>query len=148
MKNNLKEMAWKNQKGMGALQWILVLLIAAFFLLLGFRVIPLYTENQYVIAGLKSLVKADENIIDMTDAEINKRMDNFYNLNNVQSDGPRQNIEIEREDSRVLITIDYEGKAVLFEDQPVVGTVSIVISFKNHLDSDRVHECCKPLKSK
>ncbi len=84
----------------------------------------------------------------MTDGEIRKRMENFYMVNNVRSEGPQKNIEIERENDQVLVTIDYEAKAILFEDQPFVGTVSIVVSFKNHLHSDRVHECCKPLKSK
>ncbi len=144
----VKQYGLKQQQGYGLLQWILILLIASFFLLIGFRTIPLYTENQFVVTGLKSLVKADENLSEMTDGEIRKRMENFYMVNNVRSEGPQKNIEIERENDQVLVTIDYEAKAILFEDQPFVGTVSIVVSFKNHLHSDRVHECCKPLKSK
>lgn len=136
----------KKQLGYGLIEWILILLIAAFFLLLGFRVIPIYTENQYVVAGLKDLVKVDENLSEMTDAEIRKRMDNFYMINNVRSEGPTE-IEIEREDDHVVVKIDYDGKARLFTDQPLLGTVDIVVSFQNHLDSERPHECCKPLKA-
>ncbi len=59
----VKQYGLKQQQGYGLLQWILILLIASFFLLIGFRTIPLYTENQFVVTGLKSLVKVDENFI-------------------------------------------------------------------------------------
>jgi hypothetical protein len=145
MKSNLKELAWKNQKGMGALQWILVLLIVAFFALLAFRVVPLYTENQYVVAGLKSLVNLDEKLTELSDSEIRKRMENFYTINYVKSEGAQQ-IVIEREDDHVLVKIDYSASANIFTNQPFLGTVDIVVHFKNHLDSDAPRECCTPLK--
>lgn len=145
MMSNLKELAWKNQKGMGALQWILVLLIVAFFALLAFRVVPLYTENQYVVAGLKNLVNLDEKLTELSDSEIHKRMENFYTINYVKSEGA-QKIVIEREDDHVLVKIDYSASANIFTNQPFLGTVDIVVHFKNHLDSDAPRECCAPLK--
>jgi Domain of unknown function (DUF4845) len=137
----------KNQKGLGALQWILILVIASFFLLLGFRVIPLYAENQYVVAGLKDLVKLDEKLSELSDGEIYKRMENFYVINGVRGDGPKK-IVIEREDEDVMVKIDYDAVANLFTDQPLLGTVDIVVHFKNHLDSRYPRECCTPLKDK
>jgi len=137
----------KNQKGFGMLQWILILAIAAFFLLLGFRVIPLYAENKYVVAGLKDLVKVDEKFDELSDGEIRKRMENFYMINGVRGDGPRE-IAIEREEDHVLITIDYDAAVAIFTDQPFLGTVDIVVHFKNHLDSRYPHECCAPIKDK
>lgn len=137
---------FKKQSGYALWQWIFFLLIAAFFLLLAFRTVPLYAENQYIVAGLKDLVKVDENLSEMTDAEIRKRMDNYYMINNVRSQ-KGSDIEIEREDEHVVVKIDYEAKANIFTDQPLFGTVDIVVSFQNHLDSERPHECCKPLKA-
>jgi hypothetical protein len=137
----------KTQKGYALWQWMFILLIAAFVLLLLFRTIPLYAENQYIVAGLKDLVKVDDNLSEMTDAEIRKRMDNYYLINNVRSQ-KASDIEIEREDNHVVVKIDYEAKANLFTDQPLLGTVDIVITFKNHLDSERPRECCKPLEAK
>lgn len=136
-----------NQKGYALWQWMFFLLIAAFFLLLLFRTVPLYTENQYIVAGLKDLVKADENLTELSDAEIRKRMGNYYLVNNVRSQ-KESDIEIEREDNRVVVKIDYEARTNLFTDQPLIGTVDIVVTFQNHLDSNRVRECCKPLKAK
>lgn len=142
-----KKSSWKKQTGYAMWQWIFFLLIAAFFMLLAFRLIPLYTENQFIKAGLKDLVKLDENLLEMTDAEIRKRMDNYYMVNNVRTQ-KSSDIEIEREDDHVVVMIDYEAKANLFADQPLLGTVDLVVTFKNHLDSRSVRECCEPLKDK
>lgn len=142
-----KNSSWKKQTGYAMWQWIFFLLIAAFFMLLAFRLIPLYTENQFIKAGLKDLVKLDENLLEMTDAEIRKRMDNYYLVNNVRTQ-KSSDIEIDRDDDHVVVMIDYEAKANLFTDQPLLGTVDLVVTFKNHLDSRSVRECCEPLKDK
>ncbi len=147
MKVLQKNSSWKKQAGYAMWQWIFFLLIAAFFMLLAFRLIPLYTENQFIKAGLKDLVKLDENLLEMTDAEIRKRMDNYYLVNNVRTQ-KSSDIEIDRDDDHVVVMIDYEAKANLFTDQPLLGTVDLVVTFKNHLDSRSVRECCEPLKDK
>jgi competence protein ComGC len=134
------------QQGYGLIEWLLILLVVAFLFLVGFRVVPLYSGNQFVVAGLKDLVKVDENLNDLTDAEIRKKMDNFYNINGVRSEGA-QNIEIEREDNKVIVKIEYDAEVNLFTDQPVIGTVKVVIPFMNHLDSEFPNECCKPRKA-
>ena len=134
------------QQGYSAIEWILILLVLAFFTLLAFRIIPLYADNQYVVAGLKDLVKADERLTDMSDAEIYKRMENFYTINYVKSEGAK-NIVIERDDDHVVVKIDYEAKARLFTNQPLIGTIDILVTFQNHLDSDAIRECCRPLKA-
>jgi hypothetical protein len=134
------------QQGYGLLEWLFILLVLAFIMLIGFRVVPLYSENQYIVAGLKDLVKVDENLNDMTDAEILKKMENFYSINGVRSEAA-QDIEIEREEDKVLVKVDYDAEVNLFTDQPVIGTVKIVIPFRNHLDSEFPGQCCKPQKS-
>jgi competence protein ComGC len=136
----------RQQQGYGLIEWLLILLVVAFLFLVGFRVVPLYSENQFVVAGLKDLVKVDENLNDLTDAEIRKKMDNFYNINGVRSEGA-QNIEIEREDNKVVAKIEYDAEVNLFTDQPVIGTVKVVIPFRNHLDSEFPNDCCKPRKA-
>ena len=97
MKKNNSLKSIKHQRGMGMLQWALVLAIAGFFLLFAFKVIPLYAENRYVESALRSLENGGEKLDQMTDAEITKKLNNFYMINNVRSEGPTKNIKIERE---------------------------------------------------
>lgn len=130
--------AIKDQRGYSLLQLALIIGVVGFFILFAFKVVPMYAENRYVESALRSLVEAGNKIEDMTDAEIRKKLDNFYLINNVRSEGPTKNIEIERDANKLLVTIDYETRANLF------WNIDLVVSFTNHLDSTRPHECCKP----
>ena len=134
--NNLKSI--KNQRGLGMLQWALVIAIAGFFLLFAFKVVPLYAENRYVESALRSLQNSGEKLEQMTDAEITKKLNNFYMVNNVRSEGPTKSIKIARESEKAVVTIDYETRVPLFYN------IDLVLSFQNHLDSSRPGQCCKP----
>ncbi|QEY13766.1 MULTISPECIES: DUF4845 domain-containing protein [unclassified Cellvibrio] len=128
----------KRQRGLGMLQWALVIAVAGFFLLFAFKVVPLYAENRYVESALRSLETGGEKVEQMTDAEIKKKLGNFYMINNVRSEGPTKNIKIDRRSEDLLITIDYETRVPLFYN------IDLVLSFQNHLDSSRPGQCCKP----
>lgn len=128
----------QQQRGLTMISWIFVLAILAFCGKFGFAVVPMYAENIYVVKALKSLAEPSINLAEMSDAEINKRLQNFYMINNVRSDGP-QKIVIDRKSKTLLITIDYENRTNLFYN------IDVVTSFQNHLDADRPNLCCKPL---
>ncbi|MFC3116489.1 DUF4845 domain-containing protein [Cellvibrio fontiphilus] len=134
--NNYKTI--KHQRGLGMLQWALVIAVAGFFLLFAFKVVPLYAENRYVESALRSLEAGGEKVGEMTDAEIRKKLGNFYMINNVRSEGPTKNIKIDRRSEDLLITVDYETRVPLFYN------IDLVLSFQNHLDSSRPGQCCKP----
>jgi len=133
---NLKSI--KHQRGLGILQWLVVIIVVVVVGKFAFTVVPIYAENVYVQSALKSLDSSVEKLENMTDAEIKKKLTNFYLINNVRSEGPTKNIKIEREADKVLVTIDYETReAYLFN-------MDIIVSFQNHLDSTRPGQCCKP----
>ena len=131
----------QQQQGLTLISWVFVLVIVAFCGMFGFAVVPMYAENIYVVNALKSLAEPGSNLGEMSDAEIKKRLQNFYMVNNVRSDGA-QNIVIDRKSKALLITIDYENRANLFYN------IDIVTHFENHLDADHPHLCCKPLVDK
>lgn len=128
----------KHQRGLGMLQWALVIAIAGFFLLFAFKVVPLYAENRYVESALRSLENGGEKLEQMTDAEISKKLNNFYMINNVRSEGPTKNIKVQRESEKAIVTVDYETRVPLFYN------IDLVLSFQNHLDSTRPGQCCNP----
>ena len=130
--------AISKQRGLGMLQWALVIAVVGFFMLFAFKVVPMYAENRYVTSALTSLVEPGGKLEEMTNQEIMKKMGNFYMINNVRSEGPAKNIKIDRTNNRVLVTVDYETRTNF------VANIDVVVSFKNHLDSTRPHECCEP----
>ena len=136
LKNSLHQ-----QRGLTLISWVFVLIIVAFCGMFGFAVVPMYAENVYVVNALKSLAEPGTNLAEMSDAEINKRLLNFYMVNNVRSDGA-QNIVIDRKSKSLLVTIDYENRTNLFYN------IDVVTRFQNHLDADHPKLCCKPSVSK
>lgn len=127
----------QQQRGLTMISWVFVLAVLAFCGIFGFAVVPMYAENVYVVNALKSLAEPGVNIAEMSDAEINKKLQNFYMVNNVRSDGA-QNIVIDRKSKALLITIDYENRANLF------WNIDVVTRFQNHLDAEHPKLCCKP----
>lgn len=136
--HNYQSSLINRQRGLGMLQWVLVIAVAGFFLIFAFKVIPLYAENRYVESALRSLATGSEEVDEMSEMEIKQKLGNFYMVNNVRSEGPTKNIKIERESDKVLVTIDYETRVPLFYN------IDLVLTFQNHLDSTRPGECCKP----
>ncbi|MDO8342245.1 MAG: DUF4845 domain-containing protein [Cellvibrio sp.] len=134
--NSIKSI--RRQRGLGMLQWALVIAVAGFFLLFAFKVIPLYAENRYVESALRSLETGGEQLEQMTDAEIKSKLGKFYTINNVRSIGPTESIKVERDSENALVTVDYETRVPLF------WNIDLVVSFQNHLDSSRPGQCCKP----
>ncbi len=130
--------AISNQRGYSMLQLGLMIGVAGFFLIFAFKVVPMYAENRYVESALRSLVEGGQKLEEMTDAEIKKKLANFYMINNVRSEGPTKNIVIDRDANKTLVTIDYEIRDNLFLN------IDLVLSFQNHLDSTRPNQCCKP----
>ncbi len=127
----------QKQQGLTLISWIFVIAILAFCGMFAFRIVPMYAENVYVVNALKSLAEPGAQVNEMSDAEIRKRLLNFYMVNNVRSEGP-QNIVIDRKSKSLLIKIDYENRTNLFYN------IDIVTSFQNHLDGDHLALCCKP----
>lgn len=128
----------KHQRGLGMLQWLLVIVVVVVIGKFAFTVVPIYSENIYVQTALKSLDAGVEKLENMSDAEIKKKLTNFYLINNVRSKGPTENIKIEREADKVVVTIDYETR------EEYMFNIDVIVSFQNHLDSTRPGQCCKP----
>ena len=123
---------------MGMIQLMVVILVCAFCGIFAFKVVPLYAENRYIISGLKELVDPGAKLEQMSDAEIKKKMNNFYTVNNVRGE-EAQNIVIDRSVNQVVVKIDYEARA------PFFANIDLIVSFQNHLDSANPAMCCTPL---
>lgn len=125
----------QKQTGLTAISMVLVLVIAAFLMLFAFKVVPVYAENYYIIAGLKTLAEDNPDLAKMKTREIKKAMNRYYTINNVRSDGAQQ-LEVVRNSRNLLVINEYESRVTL------LANIDLVVSFKNVLDSDRPDECC------
>jgi len=124
------------QAGLSSIGWLLTIMVAGFFLLCAFKLIPSYAEDRYIQSALKALPQGGA-LMELSNSEIKKKLDKFYMINNVRSEGAR-NIKIERTSKKTLVNVNYEVRV------PLIYNIDVVMIFKNQLDSSRPDACCKP----
>ena len=128
-RNDLTGLDQKRQSGVTILGFMLILLVGAFLLTAGFKLGPLYIDNQFIRESIESL--ENENYREMTDRQIKAYISNTFIINNIRDlDG--RDIKISREKHRLFVSLDYE-KRVNF-----MGNLDVVVSFENHFDSSQL----------
>lgn len=132
----------RKQSGMSSLSLMMVLLVAGFFMMCAFKLVPAYAENMYVVDALKALGDGVKPVGEMGKKEIKSTLQRHYMLNNVRSEGPN-NIDVERTRDGLLVNINYEVRTTLID----AINLDVVVSFENQLDSTDVGSCCEPTKS-
>lgn len=131
----------RSQSGMSSLSLMTILLVAGFFMMCAFKLVPAYAENMYVVDALKALGNGVKPVGEMNKGEIKSALQKHYMLNNVRSEGPN-NIDVERTRDGLLVNINYEVRTVLID----AINLDVVVRFENQLDSTDVDSCCKPTK--
>lgn len=116
----------RKQNGLSAVGFLVVLAIGGFVLTALFKVGPLYLDNYFVQGAMNTL--ADENIHEMTDARIRRKISNSFTINNVRNVDVKK-VQIEREKTRTLVTLNYETRVNF------MGNLDVVVVFNNVYDS-------------
>ena len=121
----MKNSSYK-QQGLSTLGWLVMLAIFGVLLTAAFKLGPIYLDNYFVRAAIKSM--ADEDIESMTSADIRDRMGRTFDINNIRNVSVKD-LKIKREKERVLISLNYE-KRVNF-----MGNLDFVAVFTNEYDT-------------
>lgn len=117
------------QRGVTIPGLIFLLLVFAFVLTAGFKIGPLYIDNQFIRESIESL--ENENYREMSDQEIVRYVQRTFDVNNIR-DITTRDMKISREKHRLFVSLDYE-KRVNF-----MGNVDVVVRFENHFDSSQL----------
>ncbi|MBQ0799147.1 MAG: DUF4845 domain-containing protein [Porticoccaceae bacterium] len=115
-----------HQQGISTLGAVVLLLLATFFLTIVFKVGPMYLDNFAVKGSFDGL--AEENVRDMTDSDIRRKMDSYFIVNNVRNFSARD-VVIKRERTKIVVSHDYETRANF------MGNLDVVAVFSNKYDS-------------
>lgn len=129
-----------SQRGLSSIAWLLVILVAGFFLTCAFKLVPAYADNIYIQDGLKSLSdfeKTDRGYAGMSNGDIKTHLSSYFSINNVRNEAIK-NIDVERKSDKILVNINYDVRVPMFYN------IDVVMSFTNQFDSNRPAECCKP----
>ena len=125
------------QRGMSSIGWLVLLSVIGFFLLLLFKIGPLYMANMNICASLRSMAQKNPDLTAMSNREIRSDLSTFMTINSVGLS--LDNFNIVRQDERVLVNNVYEARV------HILYNIDAVVSFKNQLNSEDIEHCCKYL---
>lgn len=111
------------QQGLSFWGYLLVVGLVVFFALVGVKLFPLYYDNFKVSAALKS-VQQEPNAASSTDAQLREMLLKRLDIDNVQHI-TKDDIEIQRQGDKLLISINYEARENLF------GNLDVITVFNN-----------------
>ena len=102
----------------GILFWIIVLVFVA---ILGFRLVPAYTEYFSVVKVLKEIGQ-DPNINSMSNGNIREKFSKFANVDYITSVKP-SDLDISHNNGQTVVSVQYEYRTKLF------ANISLLIDF-------------------
>ena len=102
----------------GILFWIIILVFVA---ILGFRLVPAYTEYFSVVKVLKEIGQ-DPNLNSMSNGDIRDKFSRFADVDYITSVKPGD-LDISHRNGQTVVSAQYEYRTKL------VGNVSLVIDF-------------------
>ena len=109
------------QRGMTLVGLMGVLIIAAFFLMLAIRLVPVYIEAFKVSGAMDAL--NEDNLRGMAEVQVKHllvdRLENFNDVHRVKE----QDIRVQRTDRGYIVRVRYEARV------PMLGNVDAVVSF-------------------
>lgn len=116
----------KQQQGMTAIGWVIVIMLIGFIALIVLKLTPIYTEYFSVVSSLESLEQ--ESIGSKSKGEIRKMLTRRFNINNVrgvQSD----DIEIDKTGGTTTVRVAYEVR------EKFVANISLLLEFDTSIEA-------------
>lgn len=93
------------QSGLTLMSFLIVLAVAGFFIYIGMKLFPVYTEYYSVVSNMKGLAE-EPGVKQLSDAQVRERLRKRFDISYIDSVKP-QDIKLERKDGYQL-TIAYE----------------------------------------
>jgi hypothetical protein len=116
----------KRQQGVTGIGWLIILGLIAFFVFIGLRLFPIYSENFNVIASLKSL-ENEPQVTTKSKAEIQQLIMKRFQINDVKN-ATRKDISINKRGGTLIVSVKYDVKTKLF------GSLSLIAEFDESIE--------------
>lgn len=116
----------RRQHGLTMISWMFVIAIGIFFILIGFKMIPVYMENYSLRHSMMGM-QDDKRLRDEGPSGIKKSLQKRLRINGVY-DLPMEAITVTKEDGHLRLDVKYEIR------KPVAGNVAIVMSFAESVE--------------
>ncbi|UZR29360.1 DUF4845 domain-containing protein [Methylococcus mesophilus] len=119
----------RHQRGLTFISFALLMAVAGFFLLLLFRIGPVYLNHYKVRSSLESL-KSDRELLEKTREDILKTLEKRWDINMVDT-VTTKDVRIIRSDGILRVQVAYEVA------RPIMGNVDALIRFDDQIEVER-----------
>ncbi|QXP83579.1 DUF4845 domain-containing protein [Methylococcus sp. Mc7] len=119
----------RHQRGLTFLSFALLMAVAGFFLLLLFRIGPVYLNHYKVRSSLESL-KSDREMLEKSREDILKTLEKRWDINMVDT-VTTKDVRITRSDGILRVQVAYEVV------RPIMGNVEALIHFDDQIEVER-----------
>lgn len=119
----------RHQRGLTFISFALLMAVAGFFLLLLFRIGPVYLNHYKVRSSLESL-KSDRDLLEKTREDILKTLEKRWDINMVDT-VTTKDVRITRSDGILRVQVAYEVA------RPIMGNVDALIRFDDQIEVER-----------
>ncbi len=116
----------KHQQGLTFISLVFFLGLIAFFVLLGLKIGPIYLDHSKVANALAEVEK-NNNIEELTEAEIRDSLSKRFNINYVY-DVTQDDITITKYQDYLRVAIEYE---VI---RKIAGNLSVLVEFNDFIE--------------
>ena len=117
----------RQQRGMTAIGWLIVLAIIGFFALLGLRMVPAYLDYYKVVSTLEGL-EAESGF--SSPVEIRKLLERRFEISYVDTIQPAD-VKIKPKGNSYIVTAAYE------KSEHIMGNVYVVMDFEKTVEVKR-----------
>lgn len=117
----------KKQKGLSAIAWLLIVVVAGILVIMGIRLLPVYMGSMTVANVMEGAAKAPE----ATSAvEIRESLRKRLMVNGIDYVKPRD-FDISREEGKVIVAVEYERRV------PFIANIDFVVKFDKRAEVTR-----------
>jgi hypothetical protein len=119
-------MGINSQKGMTTTSALFTLFLVGFILTVVFKLGPHYLDNRIIQGAIDQVAQSDIN--GKSNSQIRRKIADFFTINNIRDIDLRK-VAIDREDSGIQISLDYEKRIEMF------GNIDVVLKFSNKYEA-------------
>lgn len=116
-----------HQRGVGAVGWMLLILLFGGALSLGLKLVPVYIQNASVVSVMDGMAEAG-GFGGETVAKIEHAIDRRFSLNEIRDFDRKANMTVNRDKMGAHILLDYEVRLPFFRN------VDLIVSFDHRVD--------------
>jgi hypothetical protein len=107
-----------SQRGAGMMMWIIILSAVGFFVLMGLKVIPMYTEFNGVMRSVNQLKSADAKNMSKDDIQ-RKTLDLLYKVGDVRGinqENFKDHFQFKQVSDDKFLVVNYSREAPIFKN--------------------------------